>query len=175
MYSRIWKDLEPVLNVNGMHGVKLYSETEGEIVHLKLEPGAHLKAHKTPVNVLFYVLEGEATLHIGDEVATYPKDSTVDSPKDIPHAVTNNGKVDLRLLVIKMPKPYIKRSKNMSMFCYQCQETSRNLGCTMRGVCGKSPELCHFMDLSIHAMKAWPTFPNVCWRKASITRKTVFS
>ena len=41
----------------------------------------------------------------------------------------------------------------MSMFCYQCQETSRNLGCTMRGVCGKSPELCHFMDLSIHAMK----------------------
>jgi len=41
----------------------------------------------------------------------------------------------------------------MSMFCYQCQETSRNLGCTMRGVCGKSPELCHLMDLSIYAMK----------------------
>lgn len=41
----------------------------------------------------------------------------------------------------------------MSMFCYQCQETSRNIGCTMRGVCGKSPELCHLMDLSIHAMK----------------------
>ena len=105
MYSRTWKDLEPVLNVNGLHGVKLYSETEGEIVHLKLEPGAHLKAHKTPVNVLFYILEGEATLQIGDEVATYPKDSTVDSPKDIPHAVTNNGMADLRLLVIKMPKP----------------------------------------------------------------------
>lgn len=41
----------------------------------------------------------------------------------------------------------------MSMFCYQCQETSRNLGCTMRGVCGKSPELCHLMDLSIYTMK----------------------
>ncbi len=39
------------------------------------------------------------------------------------------------------------------MFCYQCQETSRNIGCTMRGVCGKSPELCHLLDLSIHAMK----------------------
>ena len=45
----------------------------------------------------------------------------------------------------------------MSMFCYQCQETSRNIGCTMRGVCGKSPELCHLFDLSIHIMKgiAW--------------------
>jgi hydroxylamine reductase len=39
------------------------------------------------------------------------------------------------------------------MFCYQCQETSRNQGCTVRGVCGKSPELCHLMDLSIYAMK----------------------
>jgi hydroxylamine reductase len=39
------------------------------------------------------------------------------------------------------------------MFCYQCQETSRNIGCTMRGVCGKSPELCHLLDLSIHAIK----------------------
>lgn len=41
----------------------------------------------------------------------------------------------------------------MSMFCYQCQETARNTGCTVRGVCGKSPELCHLFDLSIHAMK----------------------
>ncbi len=41
----------------------------------------------------------------------------------------------------------------MSMFCYQCQETALNKGCTMRGVCGKSPGLCHLFDLSIHAMK----------------------
>ena len=41
----------------------------------------------------------------------------------------------------------------MSMFCYQCQETSRNQGCTLRCVCGKSPELCHLMDLSIYTMK----------------------
>lgn len=105
MYSRTFKDIEPVLNLNGMHGVKLYSQPEGEIVHLVLKPGAHLKAHKTPVNVLFYVLEGEATLEIGDETQTFPQDSAVDSPKDIPHAVTNNGGGDLRLLVIKMPKP----------------------------------------------------------------------
>lgn len=45
----------------------------------------------------------------------------------------------------------------MSMFCYQCQETSRNLGCTMRGVCGKSDTLANKMDLLIYATKglAW--------------------
>ncbi|MDP2173782.1 MAG: hydroxylamine reductase [Candidatus Cloacimonadaceae bacterium] len=41
----------------------------------------------------------------------------------------------------------------MSMFCYQCQETSHNLGCTMRGVCGKPDTLCHYMDLLIHTLK----------------------
>jgi hydroxylamine reductase len=39
------------------------------------------------------------------------------------------------------------------MFCYQCQETARNLGCTMRGVCGKQDTLCHLFDLLIYALK----------------------
>jgi len=41
----------------------------------------------------------------------------------------------------------------MSMFCYQCQETSRNLGCTMRGVCGKSETLANLFDLLIYGIK----------------------
>ncbi|MDD2228211.1 MAG: cupin domain-containing protein [Candidatus Cloacimonetes bacterium] len=105
MQSRFWKDLAPVLNANGLHGVKIYSQTEGEIVHLSLEPGAILKAHKTPVNVAFYVLEGTATLSIGEEKQSFPQDTIIDSPKAIPHEVSNNGTVNLRLLVIKMPKP----------------------------------------------------------------------
>lgn len=41
----------------------------------------------------------------------------------------------------------------MSMFCYQCQETARNLGCTVRGVCGKTDTLSNLMDLLIHGLK----------------------
>ena len=26
----------------------------------------------------------------------------------------------------------------MNMFCFQCQETARGEGCTVRGVCGKT-------------------------------------
>lgn len=105
MQSRIWTETPPVVNSKGIHGVKIYSATEGEIVHLSLESGAHLSAHKTPVNVAMYVLEGIATITIGDEVQSFPKDTIIDSPKDIPHAVTNEGDSILRLLVIKMPKP----------------------------------------------------------------------
>lgn len=41
----------------------------------------------------------------------------------------------------------------MSMFCYQCQETARNTGCTTRGVCGKTPEVAHLQDLLIWLLK----------------------
>jgi len=41
----------------------------------------------------------------------------------------------------------------MSMFCYQCQETARNTGCTARGVCGKTPEVSHLQDLLIWLLK----------------------
>ncbi len=27
------------------------------------------------------------------------------------------------------------------MFCYQCQEALKNVGCTIRGVCGKSADI----------------------------------
>lgn len=105
MQSRTIAELSPVLDKDGVTGTKIYVQPEGEIVHMRLTPGAHLKSHKTPVNVAFYVLEGNATLTIGDEEETFAKDTIIDSPKDIPHAVTNKGDSDLRLLVIKMPKP----------------------------------------------------------------------
>lgn len=45
----------------------------------------------------------------------------------------------------------------MSMFCYQCQETARNIGCTIRGVCGKEESLAQLIDLLIYALRglAW--------------------
>ena len=35
----------------------------------------------------------------------------------------------------------------MSMFCYQCQETSKGTGCEVIGVCGKTPEVSDIQDL----------------------------
>jgi hydroxylamine reductase len=39
------------------------------------------------------------------------------------------------------------------MFCYQCQETAKNQGCTVRGVCGKTEETANLMDLLIYTLK----------------------
>lgn len=39
------------------------------------------------------------------------------------------------------------------MFCYQCQEASKNVGCTVSGVCGKNPEVAGLQDLLIWNLK----------------------
>jgi len=39
------------------------------------------------------------------------------------------------------------------MFCYQCQETAKGIGCTQRGVCGKSNDLANMQDLLIYVLK----------------------
>jgi hydroxylamine reductase len=39
------------------------------------------------------------------------------------------------------------------MFCFQCQETSKNSGCTVKGVCGKPEETADLQDLLIYVLK----------------------
>ena len=40
-----------------------------------------------------------------------------------------------------------------NMFCFQCQETAQNKGCTKAGVCGKSADLANMQDLLIYVTK----------------------
>ncbi|MBE9488288.1 MAG: hydroxylamine reductase [Bacteroidetes bacterium] len=39
------------------------------------------------------------------------------------------------------------------MFCYQCQETAKGTGCTIKGVCGKDSEVAELQDLLIYILK----------------------
>lgn len=39
------------------------------------------------------------------------------------------------------------------MFCFQCQETVKNQGCTVRGVCGKPEETAALQDLLVYVCK----------------------
>jgi len=41
----------------------------------------------------------------------------------------------------------------MSMFCYQCQETAKGTGCTVKGVCGKTEDVANLQDLLVFVAK----------------------
>lgn len=75
------------------------------VVMITLQPGESLKRHMTPVDVIFYVLEGIGTVEIGDEKATVGKDTLIESPARVPHRWMNESGSVFRVLVIKVPKP----------------------------------------------------------------------
>jgi quercetin dioxygenase-like cupin family protein len=84
---------------------KIYDSPHAIAVMITLKPGEFLKKHSTPVDVFFYVLEGEGTVEIGDERATVGKDHLVESPARIPHRWINESAGVFRVLVVKVPKP----------------------------------------------------------------------
>ncbi len=45
----------------------------------------------------------------------------------------------------------------MSMFCYQCQETCKNTGCTVAGMCGKKEDTANLQDLLVFALRGLAT------------------
>ncbi len=51
--------------------------------------------------------------------------------------------------------------EKLDMFCYQCAQTAKGEGCTVRGVCGKLPTVARLQDNLIYAMKGISAY-NYC-------------
>jgi hydroxylamine reductase len=49
----------------------------------------------------------------------------------------------------------------MSMFCFQCQEAAKGTGCTIKGVCGKEPELAGIMDVLMYQLRGIAIYNNM--------------
>ena len=82
----------------------LYDTEHAQAVHIELKPGEALKKHVTPVDVFFYVLEGEGVVEIGDEKQEVSRDMLIESPAKIPHRLLNPGNGIFRVLVVKVPR-----------------------------------------------------------------------
>jgi len=54
------------------------------------------------------------------------------------------------------------------MFCFQCQETARNTGCTVKGVCGKPEQTADLQDLLIYVCKGISVYGEKLKAKAGV-------
>jgi mannose-6-phosphate isomerase-like protein (cupin superfamily) len=100
--------VKDVLSKPNPHGVdaRSISDTENaQVAHITLQPGESLKKHITPVDVVFYVLEGRGIVEIGEERAEVADDTLIESPAKIAHRWINESHEPLRILVIKTPRP----------------------------------------------------------------------
>lgn len=82
----------------------LYNTENAQAIHIQLEPGQSLKKHITPVDVFFYILEGQGVVEIGDEQESVCKDMLVESPAKIPHRLLNKSGEVFSFLVVKAPR-----------------------------------------------------------------------
>lgn len=60
----------------------------------------------------------------------------------------------------------------MNMFCFQCQEAAQGIGCTVKGVCGKNPEVSNLQDTLLFVLKGVATI-NAKLREAGMAEPKV--
>lgn len=98
-------DTEPVANPHGVCVQRVYDGDHALANMITLKPGEQLLRHITPVDVFFFSVSGMGTLEIAEEERTIRPGSFIHSPKGVPHCWYNRGDADLRIFVLKIPRP----------------------------------------------------------------------
>jgi quercetin dioxygenase-like cupin family protein len=98
-------EAKPVLkttetNVGGALAYPGSGKPELSSVIVTLQPGGRSNLHQHPVVTFVYVLEGEADLHVGEQVFHYKAGEAWVEPIDTPNQIFNAGTTPLRNLVV---------------------------------------------------------------------------
>jgi len=100
-----YQEMEKIKTVHGVSIKQMYESSHAVINHILLKSGESLKPHVTPVDAIFYILEGNPTVMVGNEKRLVTKDDMIESPENVPHCLFNESSGLARILVIKLPKP----------------------------------------------------------------------
>ena len=65
----------------------------------------------------------------------------------------SQGTSILFCLILHTMKQEINKYKEEHMFCYQCEQTGKDGGCTNVGVCGKKPDVAALQDLLVYTLE----------------------
>jgi quercetin dioxygenase-like cupin family protein len=92
-----------------MQKVNLFDTTNCFCDLYCLKPGQSQKPHShTGADKIYYVLEGSATVQIGDEEQVLGPGRIVLAPSEVVHGVRNDSSKPLSLLVFMAPNPNVR-------------------------------------------------------------------
>jgi mannose-6-phosphate isomerase-like protein (cupin superfamily) len=97
-------EISPFDNAHGVDARKIYDSVDCTTIFMCLKPGEALNLHTTPVDVFFYILDGNGAVVVGKETQKVSSNTLVDSPKGIPHLLKNTGTSLFKFLVVKLNK-----------------------------------------------------------------------
>ena len=85
-----------------LDGRILFSQENVEIIHLTLQPGEEIDIHKNPVDVLFWVLNGVATLTVEEKEFVFGKNNLIEVGSKENRGWKNKGNEIFEILVVKL-------------------------------------------------------------------------
>jgi quercetin dioxygenase-like cupin family protein len=94
-----------VPNPHGLDAHRMFASPHVEVVHISLPAGKALVRHASPVDTLFYIIDGTATVESGSGRLTAPAGTITPNSAGTMHRVVNETAAQLRFLVIKTPQP----------------------------------------------------------------------
>ena len=94
-----------VPNPHGLDAHRLFVSPDVEVVHIHLPAGGSLVRHAAPVDTLFYIIAGTATVESDAGTVQAPAGTLVPHPREVFHRVKNEAGDRLEFLVIKTPRP----------------------------------------------------------------------
>jgi quercetin dioxygenase-like cupin family protein len=80
----------------------LYRAEKNELIHITLNPGQSIPLHPNAVDVIFFIVEGSATLTNDTETSLLNPSDTIFIEKDTNRGLANNTDKIVRVLVFKM-------------------------------------------------------------------------
>ncbi len=100
-----WQEIPDLPGKAGFSAKKLIDYPDATVTIISLNKTEVVKKHITPVDALFYVVEGSGEVQIEDEIQEVHQGDLIYSPKKIPHELRNPKSDMFRFLVIKTPNP----------------------------------------------------------------------
>jgi mannose-6-phosphate isomerase-like protein (cupin superfamily) len=89
----------------GLDAHRLFASPHIEVVHIHLPAGHALVRHASPVDTLFYIITGTATVESDAGNVQAEAGTLMPHPKETFHRVRNETVSRLEFLVIKTPRP----------------------------------------------------------------------
>lgn len=90
---------------SGLDAHRLFASPDVEVVHIHLPTGQALVRHASPVDTLFYIIAGTATIESDAGTVQAEAGTLVPHPKETFHRVRNETGNRLEFLVVKTPRP----------------------------------------------------------------------
>lgn len=109
MYVKYLKDCEEFIAGDDsilreiLHPDKTGVPINYSLAHAKVEVGQKTRPHKLKTSEVYYVIEGQGLMHIGQEAFEVGPDVTVYIPPDSVQYIENIGDSDLKFLCIVDP------------------------------------------------------------------------